>query len=89
MRHVGSDQVSGGEGGAEGEFAGEDAGGDDSGETAGVIAWVGWVGPADAEKVEAGGLGFEDCAATDGADFDGGHRDGDLEVAVVAGVGGQ
>ena len=40
---------------------------------------------ADAEKVEHGCLRFEDCAATDGADFDARHGYGDLEVAVEAG----
>jgi hypothetical protein len=37
---------------------------------------------ADAEEVEHGGLGLEDGAAAYGSDFDGGHGDGDLEVAV-------
>jgi len=31
-------------------------------------------------------LGFEDCSAADGADFNGRHGDGDLEVAFQAGM---
>jgi hypothetical protein len=42
------------------------------------------VGTANAEEVQHARLGFEDGAATDGTDFDGGHGDRDLEVAVVA-----
>lgn len=87
MRHVGSDEMAGGQGRAEGEFAGEDAGGDDLGELAGVVAGRGGVRAADAEHVEHGGLGLEDGAAADGADFDAGHGDGDLEVAVEAAEG--
>lgn len=82
MRHVGFDQVAGGEGGAQGQFAGEDTRGDDFGELLGVGARGGGVGAADAEEVEHSGLGLEDGAAADGADFDRGHGDGDLEVAV-------
>jgi hypothetical protein len=39
----------------------------------------------DAEEVEHGGLGLEDGTATNGADFDGRHGHGDLEVAIYAG----
>jgi hypothetical protein len=49
-----------------------------------MSSWRVHVGAAHAEKVEHGGLGLEDCAAADGTDFDGGHRDGDVEVAVLA-----
>jgi hypothetical protein len=31
-------------------------------------------------------LGLEDGSAADGADFDGGHGDGDLEVSFQAGM---
>ena len=41
---------------------------------------------AHAEHVEHGCLGLEDSAAADGADFDGGHGDGDLKVSFQAGV---
>jgi hypothetical protein len=34
---------------------------------------------ADAEEVEHGSLRLEDGAAAEGADFDAGHADGDLE----------
>jgi len=86
VAHVRLDEVAGGQGGAEGQLAREDTGGDDTGKLAGVLARRGGVGPADAEKVEHGGLGFEDGAAADGADFDAGHGDGDLEVAFETGV---
>lgn len=37
----------------------------------------------DAEHLKHGRLRFEDCSATDSADLDRGHRDTDLQVAVV------
>jgi hypothetical protein len=40
---------------------------------------------ADTKEIEHCRLGFENCAAADGADFDAGHADGDLEVAVETG----
>ena len=43
---------------------------------------------ANTEKIEHGGLRLEDSATADGADFDAGHADGDLEVTVEA-VGGK
>ena len=61
--------------------------GDDARELPCVVAWSGGMRAAHAEQVEHGGLGLEDGAAADCADFDGGHRDGDLEVAVYAGRG--
>jgi hypothetical protein len=84
MLHVGLDEVAGGEGGAEGELAREDGGGDDACERAGVLAGVGEMGPAHAEQVEHRTLRVQDGAAAEGADFDGGHGDGDLEGAAEA-----
>jgi hypothetical protein len=85
MRHVRFDQMTSTQCAVEGKFTGEYASGDDASKLACVVAWGGGVCAADAEEVQHCGLGFEDGAAADGADFDGGHRDGDLEVAVYAG----
>jgi hypothetical protein len=41
----------------------------------------------DAEHLETGVLGREERSAADGADFDGGHGDGDEEVLSVVGAG--
>jgi hypothetical protein len=54
----------------------------DTRELARIIAGRTGVGAANAEEVEHGGLRFEDRAAADCSDFDGGHGDGDLEVAM-------
>ena len=83
VRHMRFDQMARSEGGAEAQFAGEHGSAHDAGEFAGVFTGGGGVGAAHAEEVKHAGLGFEDGAAADGADFDGGHGDGDLEVAVV------
>jgi hypothetical protein len=40
---------------------------------------------AHAKKVEHGCLGLKNCSAANGADLDGRHGDGDLEVAFQAG----
>jgi hypothetical protein len=58
---------------------------DDAGKEARVVAWRSGMGATDAEEVEHGGLGLEDGAAANGADFDGRHGNGDLEVAIYAG----
>lgn len=86
MRHVALNEVTGREGAAEGELTGEDTGGDDTGELARVVTGVGWVGAAHTEEVEHCGLGLEDGPTAEGADFDRGHGDGDLEVTVEAGA---
>lgn len=39
---------------------------------------------SNAQKVEHGALGFEDGATTNGADFNRGHGDANLQAAVVA-----
>jgi hypothetical protein len=85
VRHVRFDQMTRTQRGVERKFAGEDTSGDDTRELARVVAWGGGVSAAHAEEVEHGGLGLEDGAAANGADFDGGHGDGDLEVAFYAG----
>lgn len=66
------------------QFTGQHTRRNDARELARVVAWGFRVGAADAEEIEHGGLGLEDCAAADGADFDAGHGDGDLEIAVYA-----
>jgi hypothetical protein len=73
MRHVRLDEMARAQRGIQTELACEDAGGDDARELTRVVARCGWVGAADAEEVEHGGLGLEDGAATDGANFDAGH----------------
>jgi hypothetical protein len=85
VRHVRFDKVARAQGAVEGQFTGQDARGNDARELARVVAGRGLVGAAHAEQVEHGGLGLEDGATANGADFDGRHRDGDLEVAVDAG----
>jgi hypothetical protein len=79
------DQMARTQRGVERKFAGEDTSSDDTRELARVVAWGGGVSAAHAEEVEHSGLGLEDGAAANGADFDGGHGDGDLEVAFYAG----
>lgn len=76
--------MTGREGGAEGKFTRQDTSSNNAGELARVVAGVGGVGAAHAEEVEHCCLGLEDGAAAEGADFDGGHGDGDLEVTAEA-----
>lgn len=82
--HVRADEVAGGEGRAEGQLAGQHGGADDARELARVRARCCWVRAAHAEQVEHGRLRAEEGAAADGADFDAGHRDGDLEASFWA-----
>jgi len=76
-----SDQMASCQSRAKREFTSKNTSGDDAGELPSVGAGGGHVSAADAEEVEHGGLGLEDGAAADGADFDRGHGDGDLEAA--------
>ena len=89
MCHVSFDQVSGSKCGTETQFAGEHGRSHDTGQATRVLAGIGGVGATDAKHVEHAGLCLEDGAAADGADFDGGHRDGNLEVTVVTLYGGK
>jgi hypothetical protein len=66
--------------------ASEDTCSDDLCKLLGVGAGGSGVGAAAAQEVEHGCLGFEDGSAADGADFDGGHGHGDLEVSFQAEV---
>lgn len=84
MRHVRFNEMASAEGAVEREFAGKDTRSNDAGELARVVAGGSGVSAADAEEVEHGGLGLEDGAAADGADFDRGHGYGDLEVVADA-----
>ena len=84
MGHMGLDQVAGGKGTAERQLAGQDTSSDNAGKTPGVLTRVGRMRTADAEHVEHGRLGLEDGATAKGTDFNGRHRDGDLEVSTEA-----
>lgn len=79
-------EMSSSEGRAERKLACQNSSADYSSELAGVVSWVRWVRATDAEEIEHGGLRLENCAAAEGADFDGGHGDGDLETAAEAGL---
>ena len=85
MRHMRSNEMACSKRGVQAQLTSQHRGGDDAGELSGVVTWVGGVWAAHTEEVEHSGLGLEDRAAANGADFDGGHGDGDVEVAVVAG----
>lgn len=77
------DKLARSQGGAEAQLAGQDRGGDDACQLAGIVTWVFGVSAAQAEEVEHGGLRAEDGATAYCANFDGGHGDGDLEIAFV------
>ncbi len=82
MAHVRLHQMSRGQRRTQRELASQYSCRDNTSQLAGVLTWVRGVRASYAEKVEHGGLWFEDGAAADGADFDAGHADRDLEVAV-------
>jgi hypothetical protein len=84
VSHVCLDQVASSEGGAQAELSGQDGSGDDAGQLAGVLTGGGGVGSANTEQIQHSGLCLKDGTATDGADLNGRHRDGNLKVAIVA-----
>lgn len=82
MLHVCAHEMAGRERGAEGELAREHAGGDDARELPSVGARRRLVRATHAQEVEHGSLRRQEGPATNRADFDAGHADADLEVAV-------
>lgn len=73
MAHMRLDEMARREGRAEGEFTREDGGADDASELLGVGTGARGMWASYAEEVEHRGLGFEDSASADGADFNAGH----------------
>lgn len=77
-------QMAGGQGGIKRQLASQNDRGDDAREATGILAWGDWVGTADTQHVQHGSLWFQDGATAKCANFDGGHRDRDLERAPEA-----
>ena len=75
-------QMSGRQSRTERKLASKNSGGDYASELSCIIARIRGVRASDAKEVEHSALWLEDGAATDGADFDAGHADGDLEGTV-------
>lgn len=84
MRHVRSDEMASTQRSVERQLSSKDASGDYASELPGVVAGRGRMGSTHAKEVKHRGLGFENGAAADCADFYRGHRHGDLEVAIDA-----
>ena len=82
MRHMRLHQMARRQRRTQRQFARKHTSSNDASELARVVAGVSGMGAAHAQQVEHGGLRLEDGAAADGADFDRGHADGDLEGAV-------
>lgn len=70
MLHMRLDQMTRSKSRTQTQLASKNSTADDASELAGVAAGRGEVGAADAEEVEHGGLGAEEGAAADCADFD-------------------
>lgn len=73
MAHMRLHQMPSSQRAAQTELTCEHGGSNDPGKLPCVVARVRWVGAFDAEDVEHGGLGFENGAAADGANFDARH----------------
>jgi hypothetical protein len=65
---------------AERQFTSKDTSSNNTCELASIVTGVCRVGTTDAEQVEHGGLGLEDCTTTNGAYFDTRHGNRDLKV---------
>ncbi len=76
--------MTGSKGAAETEFTGENPCTHNASEFSGVIAWICGMRTSDAEEIQHSALRLENGATTNGPDFDRGHRDADLEIAIVA-----
>ena len=85
MRHVRLYKMTSTQGTIQRQFTSKYTGGNYARKLACIIAWGRGVCTTYAEEIEHGRLGFENGAAAYGADFDGGHGDGNLKVAVYTG----
>ena len=84
MRHVCSDEMAGSECRTQTELTSKNGGCDDTGKLARVVAWIGGMRTADTKEVKHGLLRLKHSATSDCADFETGHADRDLQIAVVA-----
>jgi hypothetical protein len=75
MRHMRFHQMSRSESSIQTQFARKHSGSNDARKLAGVVTWMGGVWATDTKEIEHCGLGFEDGAPAESADFDGGHGD--------------
>lgn len=71
--------MAGGQGGVKRQLASQHDRGDDAREATGILAWGNRVGTAHTQHIQHGSLWLQDGATAKRANFDGGHRDGDLE----------
>lgn len=81
MRHVSLDQVASSKGTAKRQFTCQDSRGNNSGKSSGIVTRVGGMRAPNAEKFQHRALRIQDGSATESADFQRRHRDGDLERA--------
>lgn len=82
MCHVCLDEVTCGQSGAQTKFTREDSGTDNAGKLACVVTGISGMGATHAKEVKHCRLRLKDSATTDGTNFNGWHRDRDLEVSV-------
>ena len=81
------DKMTSAQSAVERQLSSENASTNDAGKLACVVTRSLLVRAAYAKEVQHSGLRLKDSTAANGADLDGGHGDGDLEVTVDADVG--
>jgi hypothetical protein len=74
------DQMASSKGCTKRQLTSKDTSSNDTCELTSIVTGVCRVCTTDAEQVEHGGLGLENCTTTNGTNFDTRHRDRDLEV---------
>lgn len=84
MGHVGSDKVTSSESSTETELTSEYRSRDNTGQLAGILTRGGGVSATDTKQIQHRALGLEDGTTTNGTNFNGRHRHGNLEVTIVA-----
>jgi hypothetical protein len=67
------DQMAGCKSGVQRELTSKDGSGNNAGKLAGIITRIRWMSASHTEEIKHGGLGFENCAATDCADLNRRH----------------
>lgn len=80
--HVGSHEMARGQCRAQTQFSSEHCSSHNPCQLTGVVTGVRGVRPAHSKQVKHGRLSFKDSTTTNSSDFNGRHRDSDLEVTI-------
>lgn len=84
MGHMRSHQMTCCKRAAKTQFSGKNTRSHDTGEAARIFPWIRGVSTSNTQEIEHSALRLENCATTNGANFDRWHRHANLEITIEA-----